>query len=313
MIEKLNEVMTHIHSYPSIYAIGHRAIPNLFTGDVLVEEKIDGSQFSMSSVNGQLCCRSKGKDIVVDAPEKMFQKAVDTAKALHAARHLIDGWVYRCEYLQSPKHNTLAYNRTPNHHLILFDVERPGQDFIDYESKEGIAHFIGLEVVPRILHGSVSSAADLLSLLDRESILGGCKIEGVVVKNYHQMTNEKKVSIGKYVSESFKEKHRVEWKASNPTQSDIVTALIAAYRTDARWMKAIQHLRDDGKLKGDPSDIGMLMKEIPSDVLAECGDEIKERLFKHFWQHIHRGIVKGFPEFYKQHLAKQAFNESDCP
>jgi ATP-dependent RNA circularization protein (DNA/RNA ligase family) len=35
-----------ILSYPSIYALGHRAIRELFDGPVVVEEKIDGSQFS---------------------------------------------------------------------------------------------------------------------------------------------------------------------------------------------------------------------------------------------------------------------------
>lgn len=34
------------HSYPSIYALGHRAIVDLLKGPVFIEEKIDGSQFS---------------------------------------------------------------------------------------------------------------------------------------------------------------------------------------------------------------------------------------------------------------------------
>lgn len=34
------------HSYPSIYNLGHRYIADLLTVPVIVEEKIDGSQFS---------------------------------------------------------------------------------------------------------------------------------------------------------------------------------------------------------------------------------------------------------------------------
>lgn len=34
------------HSYPSTFALGHRAIADLLLDPVLVEEKVDGSQFS---------------------------------------------------------------------------------------------------------------------------------------------------------------------------------------------------------------------------------------------------------------------------
>ena len=108
----------NIHSYPSVYAIGHKAISNLFVGPVVVEEKVDGSQFSMALLDGVLVCRSKGAQLVVDAPEKMFQRAVDVARSLQ----LTPGWVYRCEFLGKPKHNTLAYARIPERHLIVFDV-----------------------------------------------------------------------------------------------------------------------------------------------------------------------------------------------
>src|SRR3990167_7209919 len=102
--------MDRLYSYPSIYSIGHKAIEDLFSSPVLIEEKLDGSQFSMSLVDGQLLCRSKNQQIVVDEPEKMFSKAIETAKSLD----LHPGWIYRCEYLRAPKHNTLAYDRVPN-------------------------------------------------------------------------------------------------------------------------------------------------------------------------------------------------------
>ena len=64
--------MNHIPSYPSIYALGHRAIAEILSSPVVIEEKIDGSQFSMCRTDGVLSCRSKGKDMILDAPEKMF-------------------------------------------------------------------------------------------------------------------------------------------------------------------------------------------------------------------------------------------------
>lgn len=304
----MNETaITHLSSYPSVYAIGHRAIADIFDGDVVVEEKIDGSQWSMCrSSDGQLLCRSKGKDLIIDAPEKMFIQAVETAKALD----LRPGWVYRCEYLSKPKHNTLSYSRVPTKHLIVFDICTGPESYVTPEAKALEATRLGLECVPCLFQGKVSNLDQFTAFLDRESVLGGCKIEGVVVKNYLKFTQEKKVYVGKYVSEAFKEKHQGEWRVSNPTQNDVVQRLILELRTEARWNKAIQHLRDNGQLADSPQDIGALIKEIQGDTEKEEAESVKEALYKHFWPQIQRGLIAGFPEFYKKHLAGQAFQEA---
>lgn len=86
------------HSYPSTFALGHRALAELFLDPVLVEEKIDGSQFSFGYFpdpdavegSGILKARSKGAQLNLVAPEKMFAKAIETVQALPL--HL--GWTY---------------------------------------------------------------------------------------------------------------------------------------------------------------------------------------------------------------------------
>lgn len=297
-----------LHSYPSVYTIGHKAIEGIFAGWVVVEEKIDGSQFSFGVVDGRLACRSKGKELILDAPEKMFTRAVETARRLETVLH--PGWVYRCEYLEKPKHNTLAYERIPKGHLIGFDVCTGQEEYLAPEEKLIEFGRIGLECVPHLFSGAVENYEMFAKFLSRDSLLGGCKIEGVVVKNYSLFTAEKKVAMGKYVSENFKEQHAEEWKKSNPTGADITLQLIDRYKTEARWKKAVQHLRENGLLLESPVDIGALIKEAQSDTLKECEGEIKDILFAHFWPKIQRGIVSGLPEWYKQELAKSAFEEA---
>ena len=107
-----------MHSYPKVYNLGHPAISELFSDPVVVQEKVDGSQFSFGIIDGELKCRSKGAEIFLDNPEKMFEKAVEAIKELS----LMDGWTYRGEFLRGPSHNTLKYNRTPRHNIILFDT-----------------------------------------------------------------------------------------------------------------------------------------------------------------------------------------------
>lgn len=293
--------MTHLPSYPSIYALGHRAITEILSsGPVVIEEKIDGSQISMCKTNGELCMRSKGKDLVIEAPEKMFNSAVATAKSLD----LHDGWIYRGEYLQSPSHNTLAYARIPNKHIIIFDVMTGPECYLSPADKAAECSRIGLECVPLYHEGIMTNTGDIMEMLKRTSILGSdVPIEGVVIKNYNLFCPDKKISIAKVVAEDFKEKHHKSWKSKNPTCQDIVQILIAELRTEARWNKAVQHLRDAGALLGEPRDIGPIIKEVQSDTMKEESDYIKEKLYQHLRQQIERSIVHGIPEWYKKKLS----------
>lgn len=297
-----------ISSYGSLFPLGHRALANLFDGAVDIQEKVDGSQFSFGMKNGQLLCRSKGQQLDIDAPEKMFSVAVTRAKSI---QHLLpEGWTFRGEYLRSPKHNTLAYDRAPRGNIILFDIDIGNQDYLSYEYLCKFADALGLDVVPLIYQGPVEDAGFLKELLNRESILGGQKIEGIVIKNYEQYGPDKKVLMAKYVSEAFKEIHGGEWRKQNPTKTDIVEAIIAELTTPARWNKAIQHLKEDGKLLGTPADIGNLIKEVQADVLKEGEDHIKQRFFDSYRAAITRGVVRGLPEWYKEQLMQSQFDQA---
>lgn len=300
-----------LSSYGSPYAVGHRAINELFDGTVLIQEKVDGSQISFGlDADGELQMRSKGAQLHVGAPAKMFAKGVEAMLAIKPL--LRPGLVYRGEYLMKPKHNVLAYDRTPDKHIILFDIEDTNQGagyFLSPDEVSAEAARLGLEVVPTYHFGPFSGLAALRELLDRVSVLGGAKIEGVVVKNYARFTPDKNVMMGKFVSETFKEVHQGEFRKDNPTQGDIESELIAAYRTPARWAKAVQHLREKGVLTDSPKDIGPLIVEVRTDVAKECEEEIKQRLYDYFIDKVNRGIVLGIPEWYKERLAEAALTK----
>jgi hypothetical protein len=296
-----------INSYPSVYQVGHSAISNLFDGEVQIEEKIDGSQFSFGVLDGEVFCKSKNVRFTPDMAEKMFKKAANTVIELLPNLH--DGWQYRCEFLGTPKHNTLAYERTPNKYLILFDINTGLEEYMSYEDKKAEADRIGLECVPLLYRGKVETYDQFKQFIELTSILGGCKVEGVVIKNYSQFTKDKKVAMGKYVSESFQEINAGDWRKRNPTNKDVLGELVLKYKTPARWMKAVQHLKENEIFEGSPRDIPNLMKETNQDILKECGDEIKEYLFNHFWKKLSRELTRGLPEWYKDELAKSAFEE----
>lgn len=58
----------------------------------------------------------------------------------------------------------------------------------------------------------------------------------------------------------------------------LLELLYDSYRTEARWQKAVQHLRDEGKLLGEPKDIGPLMAEIWRDLVEEEKAELHGRI-----------------------------------
>lgn len=300
-------VSDRLHGYPKVWNMGHPAIAELFVGPVVVQEKIDGSQFTFGIIGGELRLRSKGAEIFPGTTDKLFAGAVGTAVALAEAGRLVEGWQYRGECLHAPKHNSLAYARAPRGNVILFDVDSGLESRVKPIDLAFIGGLLDLEVVPLLYVGEVTGLDYLRSFLDREAYLGGCKPEGVVVKNYARWGKDGKMLMGKVVSDDFRETHKREWVRSNPTRADIVEALRQTYRSERRWEKAIERLRDSGKLEGSPRDIGALIKMIPEDVLEECRAEIADALFSAFWPEIRRGTTAGFPEWYKARLAGQQF------
>lgn len=294
-----------ISSYPSIFNLGHRYLSELLLDPVLVEEKIDGSQFSFGKYDGEIWCRSKGQQIDPIAPEKMFALAVETVKSI--ADKLHDGWTYRGEYLSKPKHNTLAYARVPVGNIIIFDIMVAPEDYLAYAVKQAECERVGLECVPMIQYGMLVNIEELKSALDRESVLGGVKIEGVVVKNYFRFGIDKKILLGKFVSEAFKESHTKDWHGRHPQGKDIKDSIVEGLKVEARWRKAVQHLREAALISDSPQDIPLLLKEVGQDVLKEHEADIKEALFKWAWKDISRSITRGLPEWYKLQLAQEQF------
>ena len=309
-----------IPHYPKIWSLGNDAIQNLFKGSVEITEKIDGSMFGFGvDQDGTIVMRSKGKEIFFEAYDDMFEEAVNQVEKrreqLLALYESEGAFFVYAEYLGKPKHNVLAYKRTPKDNLIVFGLKL-GQNFVkSWSNLKHYADILELETVPLIYSGKWeqdNGYEKFKEILEKtDSILGNTLIEGVVIKNYFQLTviGEITSCFGKYVSEKFKEKHRTDWK--HISGKDRLGNLIESIRTEARWNKAIHHLREKGELTNSPKDIGLLMKEIQTDLVEEESEEIKKFLYNHFITQIKRKACAGFPEYYKEQLAKKQFEESN--
>jgi hypothetical protein len=305
--------MPSLRSYPKVYNFGHRAIADLMDGPVVVQEKIDGSQFSAGVIDGKLYCRSHHNALNLEEPPKMFRDAVSTFVRLHKEWRLREGWTYRGETLMRPKHNVLNYGRCPQLGIMLFDIDEGMESFVGPASLTVLADSLGLESAPLLFNGTLKSRDQLEALLETDSILGNEKIEGVVVKNYNRFGRDGHALMGKWVSPKFRERHGKEWKANNKNSAGIIEELATRFRTEARWAKAAQHLMERGELEESLTDIGRLMKEVSADVYEECREEICEMLFKWAWKtkKLSREITRGLPEWWKERMTRKQFGEPD--
>ena len=169
---------------------------------------------------------------------------------------------------------------------------------------------LDIEVVPLLFKGEIKNIDELNHLLIRTSGLGGETVEGIVVKNYGQtvfVADQVFPSLGKFVREQFKERHKTEWKEKEGKGK--WQTFLESFRTEARFRKAVQHLAEKGELAHAPSDIGKLMVELKKDVIEEEKEAIREELYTFFIDEILRKATAGFPEWYKEQLLKKAFEK----
>lgn len=306
--------MNSIPSFSKIFQVGSEYVPHLFDGEVEVTEKVDGSQFAFGiDKESNIVIRSKGKEMYFEQHDKMFSLGVEYVRKLtpHLEK-LKPGTYFYAEYLQRPRHNVLQYERTPKNNLVLFGVSYEGKYLNDYTRLKKWAESLDIDVVPLLYRGSVKSIDDLNKFLETDSYLGREKVEGVVIKNYHQpafVGNQIFQSFAKWVRPQFKERHDKDWQRDHSKKGKLET-FVESFATEAQWHKAVQHLRDKDELLNEPKDIGALMREIAQDLIWEETENIKKELFKLYRPIIVGRAQRGFPEWYKEQLAKGAFKDA---
>jgi len=271
--------------------------------------------------DGKLFIASHKVVIAHQDENKMFKKGFEYIMSMEdlIRKEYGPNTYFYAEYLQKPKHNTLSYERVPKNNIVLFDVLQEGR-WLTREELQEVASKLDIDLIPELYKGTIevkridtgmggykSSAVDFLKRITETtpSYLGKELIEGVVIKNYNEH-----ISLGgkifplftKYVREVFKERHAIDWKIRSPKAS--MQDYIAAFKCEARWDKAVIHLKEKGTLENAPKDIGALMKEVKRDIIEEEKENIKNELYKRFKDDILRVAIQGLPEWYKEKLIK---------
>lgn len=291
------EAKLMIKGYPKIIHFGSRGTEELFKSDVVVQEKIDGSQFRFVKLDGKLHFFSRGGE--KQEKDGLFGPAMTAVEAI--ADGLTEGLVVCGEAVAKPKHNIVAYCRVPAGNVAVFDVyDLHYERWWAPDDVQALAAYHGLETVETFFQGRLESVEQLKQWQEGTSALGGVK-EGIVIKNY-----EKEIFV-KLVAEQFLEIKGAP-KGPKPKAEGFdafLETLANKYGGEARRHKAYQHLRDEGLLDFSTKDIGLLIKEIYKDIEEECSDELKQELYERALPKILKHVGPGMAMWYKTRLATQ--------
>lgn len=283
-----------LHGYPKIYRLGLEEVADVLSHKVEITEKVDGSAFGFGLIDGKLVLRSKRTVLPAAVVSGMFAGA--TAAVNSIRDKLIPGACYWGETLEKPRHNKIQYGRIPRHHVALYGINVDGK-YVAYETIKREAERLGFDVVPLLYRGRVENLEKLDSLFEdfQESFLGGM-VEGIVIRPVGDPCPSAKL-----VKDEFKErmvKKEKSIKQDSKTE-DAVREFFESFATEARWTKAIQHLKEDGIISRDtPENIGLIIKEIQRDTLEEEENFIKENLWVLYKRMFLRTLTEKFPKWY---------------
>lgn len=286
-----------LKKYSKIEHLTHES--QLLNMNVVVQEKVDGSQF-VFGLNPKFYAQTK-RGISLHKTNTNFSLAVEHLR--HRAEFLTEGYVYYGECLTKPKHNRICYDRTPKGFVVLFDVfDINTKEYLQREQLQKIADRLEIDIIPELYCGKSSEMPETSKLLNNRSFLGYFQIEGIVIKSY---TDKK---IFKVVSDKFRELSKTKKKKKPTTTDEQLDNLFDVYNNENRWHKAVQHLRDEGKLDNSMSDVGRLLKELSNDFEEECKEDLKEKLYCLFRKNVLKKVCSGFAGWYKKELHKNEKN-----
>ena len=297
-----------LESYSKVYHWGHAQLDVLKTAanvQVSVQEKLDGSQISFGrNEDGVLHVRSKNASIDLESPPDLFSGAVRHIVSIQ--NRMEKGTTYRAEVISAKKHNTLTYDIVPRNNLVLFDVDTGNQHYEHPSKLEDYAKNLDIDSIQILFSGNLPNKTTLNEILENgSSMLGGeYGLEGMVVKpvDTHIYDARGKLLMGKFVKKDFIEMNKEDWSKRHPKGKNFVENLAVSLRSEARWEKAVQRMKETDELTATVSDIGTLMNLVKDDICEEETEYIKNQLWSHYKRDILGQAARGLPEWYKEKL-----------
>lgn len=245
---------------------------------VVIQEKIDGSNTAIFNDNGKLRLYSRSQELTGEDGLGGFVQYV-RAKESEILKHLPNGYVLYGEWLNQGKipYNSLAKQGKIEPYYV-FDMakeieEKPTEDedftriFASIEEMKEIANKIGFKTVPELGVVNLTSYEELKQQYvdNQKSALEGtdCIREGIVMKT---LDGQKRIKI---VADKFQEvKHIKNTETKSPY------AFLDKYITPMRICKFLTEIGIEKPTKEDYREIFKKLDVIAEDIILEEKEQI---------------------------------------
>lgn len=254
-----------VPKYPKIRRVGHEKTKGILddpTDFVVIQEKVDGSNFRFWLEDGEIRFGSRRVDYVDEKNYEEWAKAIEYIKSKVNPEDLREDFIYVGEFIRP---HTVQYDFDSAPPFVGFDIlNRWTGDVVHYLISYAEFDSLGLPFVNTYFVGEAGLITDVLieELKKKKSAYGAEVQEGVVLKNYSRNIFAK--SVNPEFLEDFKKKFRDKVKPKMTAEAKVVERFI----TPARVNKIITRIYED---KGSVSaeNIPQILRDTVNDMLEE--------------------------------------------
>ena len=260
--------------YFKIKQLGHKDNLLIFANghdDIVLEEKIDGSNFRFMIKDKKLILGSRTQELNENRQEeKNWKRCCDFIKKTVKPYKKYEGLIF---YGELCRRHTVGYDFEKMPPFLGFDIyDVKNKKFLDYTLAKDIFMHMGIDFVPII---KVVKAGEVAAFTDDDvpkSMYYEGKAEGVVLKNYSAQI------FAKHVREEFKEDNKKAFGGTPKYEETDSGLLMARYCTNARIEKIVYKLEQDGHCI-QMEMMKLLPKLVYEDIIEE---EWRSMLFGHY-------------------------------
>ncbi len=249
-----------MYEWPKINNLGEGSTSVLFDEQVVIEEKIDGSNISvMFDYNFGIKANSRRGVIDIDNPPASCRNGI--AHLINVSHMLSPNVTYFFECRDSIESHHTPYKRIPLNGLVLLDII----DFADWYTvgeKQLIARALNCDEPYITKLEPPWSLNELADIIEKDSMLGN-NMEGVVVKTIDKSER----IMAKLVRDEYR-----EYFIPNVYECDNTSSIVA----EIRFEKIVQKMLDAYELKNDRSDIGKIITAVWKDICDEESEKLSE-------------------------------------
>jgi len=290
--------------YTKIHRFGSAENENIFDYDVTITEKIDGANTRVMKFEDKIYFGSHNQMLADDTSNKMWGGFVKWVKSRDWS-NLPEGHVLYGEWM---KKHTIDYGlKEPI--FVAFDMFDSIKDiYWTYDELEEFCEFNGIEMVPLLFYGK-TTREEAKKLIGKSFLNPEVDAEGICMKAYGQRNEWGRHLFAKIVRDEFKEANEKVFKKGG--KPPIEQSICDMYTNEARVMKAVQRMMEEGVYEKDMRDMRYLKDYVWEDIFDEEETQIRSMIVDEVMPRITSKVRGTVVKLYKQMLEEGKLPKRD--